>query len=55
MSAASRGGYGAASASTWVQVGAGERMVDWALIQTYQMMGRYSNLPDDLTKGAYSK
>jgi len=55
ISAASRGGYGAASASTWVEVGAGERMVDWALIQTYQMMGKYSILPDDLTKGAYSK
>jgi hypothetical protein len=55
ISAASRGGYGAASASTWVELGAGERMVDWALIQTYQMMGKYSILPDDLTKGAYSK
>jgi hypothetical protein len=38
-----------------VELGAGERMVDWALIQTYQMMGKYSILPDDLTKGAYSK
>jgi hypothetical protein len=55
IAAASRGGYGAASASTWVELGAGERMVDWALIQTYQMMGKYSTLPDDLTKGAYSK
>ena len=55
IGAASRGGYGAASASTWVELGAGERMVDWALIQTYQMMGKFSNLPDDLTKGAYSK
>jgi neutral ceramidase len=55
ISAASRGGYGAASASTWVEVGAGERMVDWALIQTYQMMGKYSLLPDDLTEGAYKK
>jgi hypothetical protein len=53
ISAASRGGYGAASASTWVEVGAGERMVDWALIETYQMMGKYSALPDDLTEGAY--
>ena len=55
IAAASRGGYGAASASTWVELGAGERMVDWALIQFYQMMGKYSALPDDLTKGAYSK
>jgi hypothetical protein len=53
ITAASRGGYGAASASTWVEVGAGERMVDWALIQTYQMMGKYSALPDDLKEGAY--
>lgn len=53
IKAASRGGYGAASASTWVELGAGERMVDWGLIQTYQMMGKYSSLPDDLTKGAY--
>ena len=29
-------------------------MVDWALIQTYQMMGKYATVPDDLTKGAYS-
>jgi neutral ceramidase len=55
IAAASRGGYGAASASTWVEVGAGERMVDWALIQTYRMMGKYSTLPDDLAEGAYSK
>jgi hypothetical protein len=55
ISAASRGGYGAASASTWVEVGAGERIVDWALIQTYQMMGKYSLLPDDLKEGAYKK
>ena len=53
ISAASRGGYGAASSSTWVEVGAGERMVDWALIQTYQMLGKYSTLPDDLKEGAY--
>jgi neutral ceramidase len=53
IGAASRGGYGAASASTWVEVGTGERMVDWALIQTYQMMGKYSLVPDDLKEGAY--
>jgi|SRR5579859_905963 len=53
MSAASRGGYGAGSASTWVEVGAGERIVDWAVIQVYQMMGKYSALPDDLMQGAY--
>jgi hypothetical protein len=51
--AASRGGYGAASATTWVEVCAGERIIDWALIQTYEMMGKYSILPDDLNGGAY--
>ena len=29
-------------------------MVDWALIQTYQMIGESRTGPDDLTKGAYS-
>jgi neutral ceramidase len=51
--AASRGGYGAASASTWVEVGAGERVVDWAVIQTYQMLGKFSDLPDDLKESPY--
>ena len=53
IQAASRGGYGAASASTWVEVGAGERIVDWAVVQTYQMLGRYSVLPDDLKESPY--
>jgi neutral ceramidase len=53
IQAASRGGYGAASASTWVEVGAGERIVDWAVIQTYQMLGKYSELPDDLKQSPY--
>ncbi len=51
--AASRGGYGAASASTWVEVGAGEKIVDWAVIQTYDMLGKFSNLPDDLKESPY--
>jgi hypothetical protein len=53
IKAASRGGYGAASATTWVELGAGERMVDWALIETYQMLGKYSVVPDDLKEGTY--
>ena len=53
IQAASRGGYGAASASTWVEVGAGERIIDWAVIQTYQMLGRYTDLPDDLKESPY--
>ncbi|MHB8653832.1 MAG: neutral/alkaline non-lysosomal ceramidase N-terminal domain-containing protein [Terriglobia bacterium] len=48
--AASMGGYGAASSSTWVQVGAGERMVDHALTTIYKMLGRFSDSPEDLKK-----
>lgn len=51
--AASRGGYGAASASTWVEVGAGERVLDWAVAQAYDMLGKLSNLPDDLKQSPY--
>jgi hypothetical protein len=46
--AASLGGYGAASASTWVEVGAGDRMVDHALLRTYEMLGRLRDIPEDL-------
>lgn len=48
--AATLGGYGAGSATTWVEVGAGERMVDHALVRTYQMLGRLSDLPEELKK-----
>jgi Neutral/alkaline non-lysosomal ceramidase, N-terminal len=51
--AASRGGYGAASASTWVEPGAGERMVDNAVIRVHQMLGHLSDLPDDLKRDVY--
>ena len=51
--AASRGGYGAASASTWVEPGAGERMVDNAVTKVYEMLGRLSDLPDDLKRDVY--
>lgn len=43
--AAVRGGYGGASAATWVEVGAGERMIDDAVIQTYKMLGRLPDYP----------
>ena len=46
--AASLGGYGAASATSWVEVGAGERMVDHAVARVYEMLGRLSDLPEDL-------
>ena len=51
--AASRGGYGAASASTWVEPGSGERMVDNAVARVYEMLGRLSDLPDDLKHDVY--
>jgi len=48
--AASTGGYGAASATTWVEAGAGERMVDHAVVRVYEMLGRLTDLPEDLKK-----
>jgi neutral ceramidase len=53
IAAASRGGYGAASASTWVEPGTGERMVDQAVAKVYEMLGRLSDLPDDLKRDVY--
>ncbi|HXQ81943.1 MAG TPA: hypothetical protein VN775_11555 [Opitutaceae bacterium] len=46
--AASWGGYGASHSSTWVQVGAGEEMVDRGLIRVFQMLGRLKPTPEDL-------
>jgi neutral/alkaline ceramidase-like enzyme len=46
--AATRGGYGAAHPSTWIEVGAGERMVDHALVRVYEMLGRIKPTPEDL-------
>jgi hypothetical protein len=31
-------------------VGAGERMVDYALVKTYEMLGRLRDLPEELKK-----
>jgi hypothetical protein len=53
IAAASRGGYGAASASTWVEPGTGERLVDNAVARVYEMLGRLSDLPDDLKRDVY--
>ncbi len=50
---ASLGGYGAASASTWVEVGAGERMVDRAVVHTYEMLGRLYPEPEEMRKKPY--
>lgn len=53
IAAASRGGYGAASASTWVEPGTGERLVDNAVVKVYEMLGRLGDLPDDLKRDVY--
>ncbi len=44
--AATEGGYGATSSTTWIEVGAGERMVNHALARTYEMLGRLRKVPD---------
>jgi len=51
--AASLGGYGAASASTWLEPGAGERIVDRAVVNVYEMLGALGDLPDDLKRNVY--
>lgn len=48
IKAASEGGYGTASASTWVEVGAGEDMVEHSLMCLDEMLGRLHDLPEDL-------
>ena len=45
--AATEGGYGAASGSTWIEPGAGERMVDHAVIRVYEMLGLLTDGPED--------
>jgi len=43
--AASQGGYGAADSNTYVPIGAGEKMVDHALIRTYEILGKLKPVP----------
>lgn len=45
---ATLGGYGAANPATWVEVGAGDRMVDEGVIRINQMLGRLGDVPEDL-------
>ncbi len=45
IQAATEGGYGAANATTWVQAGAGERMVDHAVVTLYKMLGLLKDAP----------
>jgi len=48
LRAASEGGYGAGDSNTYVAVGAGERMLDKALENVYEMLGKMPDLPEDL-------
>jgi len=50
IQAATQGGYGAGDSDTYVQVGAGERMLNHALIRIYGMLGKFNELPEDLRK-----
>jgi neutral ceramidase len=47
---ATLGGYGARNPATWVEVGAGDRMVDTGVIRVNQMLGRLRDLPEDFSK-----
>jgi len=46
--AAAWGGYGASHPSTWLEAGAGERLLDHGLARVYEMLGRLKPVPDDL-------
>lgn len=48
IDAAGWGGYGAADSATWLEVGAGDRMLDHGLIRIDQMLGRF-RVPSDFT------
>ena len=50
VKAASEGGYGAADSNTYMAVGAGERMVNQALVRVYEMLGSLTDAPEDLKK-----
>jgi neutral ceramidase len=47
---ATLGGYGAANPATWVEVGAGDRMVDTGVTRINWMLGRLHELPEDFAK-----
>ena len=46
IKAASEGGYGAVSGTTWVEVGAGEQMVNRGLVNLYKMLGSLQDVPN---------
>lgn len=39
VEASAQGGYGAADSNTYVQIGAGERMLRQGLVRVYEMLG----------------
>jgi neutral/alkaline ceramidase-like enzyme len=47
---ATLGGYGAANPATWVEAGAGDRMIDAGLTRINWMLGRLHELPEDFAK-----
>jgi neutral ceramidase len=53
IGAAARGGYGAASAATWVEPGAGEWIIDRVVVNIEKMLGRLADMPDDLKGNVY--
>ena len=46
IEAASQGGYGTADSNTYVEVGAGERMLRQALVRLYEMLGKLRDAPE---------
>jgi hypothetical protein len=46
VEASTQGGYGAADSNTYVQIGAGERMVRQGLTRVYEMLGRLREAPE---------
>ena len=48
LEAASQGGYGAGDSDTYIEVGAGERMLERSLVRVYEMLGKMADLPEDL-------
>jgi len=48
LKAASLAGYGAANTATYVEPGAGEAMLDHALVRLYEMLGKLAEMPEDL-------
>jgi neutral ceramidase len=46
IKAATEGGYGAVNATTWTQVGTGERMLDHSIIELYKMLGSLQDSPN---------